>query len=544
LAHTKALYITMASVITLMLLVPLASPVPVHATSITANPASSTVGSPIIITGEGFNGHKATVLWDCLPAVQNVPITDEGKFTCSLMIPHASKGNHKIEVTDDSNWSGSTASLTFTVLPKIKIIPEVGPPSTPIMVLGSGFAAEEKNIKVILDGNTVATTPATADTLGRWSTSFSMTQEAKGEHSIEASGSVTSAAEVGQVIFIAGPAAKMKPVSGPVGTEVTIKGFGFHITEDGITVTYDNTIIKCNIIADSVGIWQDVVTIPPSTQGHHVIGVYGSDFTPKGIVPDTDFEVIPNLELQPAPIGNDIRLTIAGTGFANGEKIAISLDNTVQNISPVADDKGSFNTILTISQYKGGEHIAVANGDKGNSAQASFITETAPPQTPQLLSPKQNAKVNIFNSIGSVFLGTTRYLLGAVTLSGYAQRGAISASDTKLVWIEPTNSEDLSYALQIASAQDFSAPILSKEVLIKSEYTLSRQDGLTSGKYYWRVKAADKVGNESPWSEVWEFEVTPMSTLVLILSIAIPLAFISIILIPIIRASRSRRSNW
>jgi hypothetical protein len=47
--------------------------------------------------------------------------------------------------------------------------------------------------------------------------------------------------------------AEVEPVSGPVGTEITVSGAGFRTSEDGITITYDGKIIMTNIVADTVG---------------------------------------------------------------------------------------------------------------------------------------------------------------------------------------------------------------------------------------------------------------------------------------------------
>jgi hypothetical protein len=471
-----------------------------------------------------------------------VPITD-GTFTASFTVPNASRGNHIIQVSDDSNWSGSTGSFNFTVLPKITIFPEISHLSPQFVVLGSGFASGEKDIKVMWDGTTLTSTLTTADVSGKWSASVSMPQAIIGEHYISAFGNITSDTEIGKVKYILGPYVTAKPVSGPVGTMVTFDGMGFRTSEDGITITYDSLINTTNIVAIGDGSWQDTITIPPSTQGRHIMGIYGSDFTPIGIVPDIDFQVVPNIELEIATIADDIRVTILGTGFADGETVSINFDNAKQNVSPVADSTGSFTTKLILLQYKGKNHTITATGNKGNSAKADFVTNKNPPTTPKLLLPRPDAQLTIFNSVGDVFWGTNKYLLGIIGIASDPQRGILSASGIKLDWSEPADPKGTSYDLQIATNTNFSPLVVNKKSVTSSEYTLTLQDGLAVGKYLWRVRATDNVGNESPWTDARPLEVIPMSTTVLIASIVI-LATLLTLLGIVIAHWWSRRSSW
>lgn len=542
--YIKGLFVTLALTIIVLPLILLAFPVPVHAAAgITLNPTSGTVGTSVLITGEGFVGQLATIYWDDQVILTDVPISEAGELTCNLNVPHACKGDHVIEVTDDSHWSASSASFTFTTLPQMKIFPRVGREWIKTTITGSGFAAHERDIRITWDGNVTAGSPVTADGLGRWGTSLDIPEETKGEHFIGAFGNVTEAAEVAEIVFIVSPWAKVKPVSGPVGTEITINGFGFRTGEDGITITYDGEIIKCNIVGEADGSWSVTLNIPASTQGYHIIGVYGSSFTPKGVVPDTDFEVIPQIELQPASGNKGTEITVAGTGFAKAEAITISYDIVTLDVAVVADDTGSFSAILEVPQSKGKEHTITALGSEGNSAQASFITEKMPPPAPQLLSPEQEARLEIFGSVGDVAVRTTKYLVGAIVYLRGPTQEALRAALATFDWSEVGDSGDVSYILQIAHADDFSPPVLVKESLVESEYTLSEEDALTSGSYSWRIKAIDGVGNESPWSESQEFEVVPMSTQVLILSLAIPMLLIAVVLVSGILTWRLERSK-
>ena len=528
----KGLFTTIILAIILLPLVLVIFPVSVSAsaTSLTLTPDSGIAGTSVSISGNGFVGRLATIYWDGKIVVTDIPISEAGEFTHSFDIPTASKGEHTIEVTDDSNWSASTASAIFTMLPQLKIFPRVARPWTEISIIGNGFAAHEKDIRITWDGIEPPDSPSTADALGKWSTSFYIPDVNKGEHFIGASGSVTGASEVEEFKFIIGPVANMEPASGPVGTVATFEGLGFRVGEDGVTITYDSKIIKCNIAADSEGSWNTTVAIPASVQGEHTVGIYGSSFTPKGIVPDTVFEVLPQVNLQPISgnIGN--KVTVTGTGYTTDEAITLRFDETTLDIGElIADNVGSFSITFKVPQGKRGKHIISTIGDKDNSAQTTYTIEKSAPAALQLLSPAHNARLEIFSSFGDVILGTAKYLAGVVDyLKGYKQESFEPALVT-FRWVESADFSDVTYTLQITPANDSSSPVLTIEDLDNPEYGLSEDDALAPGRYSWRANATDDRGNEGPWSEAQEFEMVAMSNRVLILSIACPVLFICLL---------------
>jgi hypothetical protein len=325
----------------------------------------------------------------------------------------------------------------------------------------------------------------------------------------------TAKAATGSPIFT--PMAKVEPVSGPVGTEITVSGAGFRTSEDGITITYDGKIIKCNIIADTVGSLKTTVKIPHSTKGRHNIGVFGSDFTPRGVVRDSYFDVIPKINLVSQiyiePISKKIstKLTVTGMGFAKNESINISFDES-ELASAVGDDSGSFNAILEVPQVKETkEYVIAAAGSSGSSAEANFLVEKPQPPAPQLLSPVPGVRLEILNSPVDVILGPARvfdYLRGSTPKR-------LKPGLATFVWTKTTESSNASYVLQIARTYDFSSPVIVKADLSSSAYTLSRDDVLTPGAYNWRVKTVDDVGDESEWSEARKFEVILISDRVL-----------------------------
>jgi hypothetical protein len=505
----------------------LTSPSPVHASNIDITPSSGTVGTNIQIDGDGFAGSLATVYWDDRMILNKIPISEAGQLSFDFQAPTDIKGNHVVKITDDSNWANSTVSATFTIKPGISIFPSVGRPYSSITVIGNGFTSLEKDINVTWD-HSVLPVSATANHLGVWSVNIDAPGPDKGEYYIGAFSSSTDKSEIGEHKFIAGPFAKIQPTSGPVGSEISMEGYGFRTSEDGITITWDNKILECNFIAGMDGVLDITFTIPSATEGHHVVGLFGSDFTPKGIIPDMDFNIVPTIELKPSSGNKGTKVNVIGTGFNANETVTFSYGGTSLNIGATADSNGNFTTNFMPPQSDVKENNVTVTGTDGNSAKAIFIIDRVTPPAPIVISPIQGAKLEAFNSVGDVFLGVIKQLFKIISFRNAEQRG-LGLSATTFDWSDSNTQGKTTYTFEIANGNDFSSPAIIKKELLDSEYTLSKNDILTTGTHSWRVRAVDDADNEGLWSNTQEFEVIPMSNQVLIMSLVIPLVFIGVV---------------
>jgi hypothetical protein len=123
---------------------------------------------------------------------------------------------------------------------------------------------------------------------------------------------------------------------GPVGTRIVVNAWGFRVGEDGITLTFDDEIMVYNINANDQGAVIDdsdsrigdtterpYVIVPPSPQGIHKVGIFGSSFTPKGTYADMDFIVVPDIEIEPASGKQGSQATIKGYGFAMNDVVTV-----------------------------------------------------------------------------------------------------------------------------------------------------------------------------------------------------------------------------
>lgn len=517
-------------------------PARVQATSITINPATGTIGSKIALTGEGFIGKFASIYWDEKKIIQNIPIK-QGQINYTFEIPSAPKGTHTIKVTDDSNWSSITASSNFVVIPSIMMEPPWGKPMNSITILGTGFAPNETGIKTFFEGKPLSSTPITVDKTGSWYSMFQVPDLPKGEYKLSASGDATQPGEVPHIIFTIAPFCKATPLSGPVGTRVTISGVGFRPGEDGITFTWDGPIIDTNFVARPNGSFSYDIVVPPSTKGRHIIGIYGSSFTPKGIVPDIEFEVTSSITLTPSDLINSRDIRVDGTGYNAGELVSISYDNTNTGKSTTTDARGSFSVVIQSLNTPGKNHIIVATGNKGAVAQATYVSPVVAPAAPTLLNPGPGNKIQTFNSVADVISSIFKSIGGIFDSFTGSQQKINDSVLTLMRWDVNGDKTGLKYTLQISKNEDFSAVVLLKENITATTFQLNKSNLPLTGTYYWRVKAFNEAGLSSPWSNTWNFEVIAASPLIFTITVVIILLIIAIIIFAIIAIINRKKAG-
>ncbi len=512
----------------LVIITCLFSMVPAYATATTIalNPTSGAVGSSIALTGDGFIGKLATIYWDDKKLVQNVPVSKDGQIDYVFKVPYTPRGSHILKVTDDSNWTTINASLTFSVTPSITTEPLWAKPGNHVLLFGSGFAPSESGIIAQWDGKDLFRAPLSADDMGSWSVLFDVPIMAKGEYTITASGAITTEGDVPSTTFTIGPYCTATPLSGPVGTVITISGKGFRPGEDGITFTWDGPIIDTNFTAQPNGTFSWPITVPPAVKGTHTVGIYGSSFTPKGIVPNIDFEVTPSIQLSFSDLIGSRDVTVSGYGFYAGESIAITYDKTNTGSTATTDGNGSFNVTFQAPFSAGKEHTVTANGSKGATAQKTYTATMTAPPTPQLLGPGSGAKIEENNSVIDVIFSIFKNIGGLFESSSSAQKGSVL---TSLTWKIDGDETGVTYSLQVAKTADFSDEVLLKDDIPTSSFDLYKSNLLSAGTYYWRVKALGDTGGVSPWSNSWNFDIVTASPLVMTFSITIIILLLAMV---------------
>ncbi|MCJ7828933.1 MAG: IPT/TIG domain-containing protein, partial [Dehalococcoidia bacterium] len=352
-----------APALCLALLLTLCLVTPVRAAGMA--PSEGVVGATVTISGLASGSYS--IKWDGVGVKQG---TLPGGGSVTFTVPDTSGGDHTVTV--DNPTGTQVLSTTFSVLPSISVSPDSGIVGDSVTAGGKGFAAAESNIAVTYDSTNMKTGIVAGDT-GSWETTFSLPTSAKGSHTVDASGKTTKASDVPDVTVTISPKISMTPVSGNVGTSVSISGTGFSKDEGSIQVTYDTTNAKTGLSADSKGSWNVVFTIPNSTKGGHTIDASGAS-TKADDVSDLTFIVSSAVTVKPASgyVGDTI--TIAGCGFGGSESgITITLDDNIIKSDITANSEGCWNSSMAIMSTTAGNHVLDAYGA---STTASEVADT------------------------------------------------------------------------------------------------------------------------------------------------------------------------
>jgi hypothetical protein len=152
--------------------------------------------------------------------------------------------------------------------------------------------------------------------------------------------------------------------------------------------------------------------------------------------------------------------------------LTIKYDSVAVAANAVSDAKGNFQASFKAPKSPGGKHNVIASDAGGASASGVFTMETTAPSLPQIISPEDGSRVGFFDRAAPTFK-----------------------------WADVSDPSGVYYSLQVSSDQsDFATAVLDKENLVGSKYTLTDNETLLRGKYYWRIKAVDGAGNDSGWT--------------------------------------------
>jgi hypothetical protein len=446
--------------------------------------SQGTVGSNLTIAGKGFNVNEPNiqVLFDDNPVQSGIVAGSKGSWQITVKVPASSGGQHTIDAGGTTPAS-EVEDKTFTVNPEIEINPTSGWVNTVVGIYGSGFSSGETNIKVTYDGGTVKSDIA-ADAKGSWQSSFSIPSSSRGGHEIRAYGAMTNEINIQSVSFSVSPGIKIEPVSGYLGGAIYVNdslyvsGVGFDANETGIKVTYDGALVVSDITADTKGSWSGILAVPSSSKGEHIIDASG-EVTKASDIQDSVVIVSPKVELNPSTsvaIGTDV--TIHGTGFAANQVTTISYDGAKIASNSGTDAKGIFTTSFKIPQGKAGDHTVTVTDPTAAVFSLNLSVESSPPPTPNLISPEAGSEFGSFGKTTVIFH-----------------------------WSAVEDPSGVYYLLEISPSSDFAGTVIRKENLTATEYTLSDDEALTKGNYYWRIRAVDGAGNQSDWTNGQLFKI-------------------------------------
>ena len=332
---------------------------------ITLDPDEGIVGTEVEINGEGFDSSEDIAVeydGDEINIENGDTDTDSsGEFTCTVIIPPSTAGDHTITVIGQE--SDSEAEADFTVEPQITISPTSGSSGTVVTVNGTGFSS---NADITIDFNNDEMTisgDTDTDSDGSFTSTFTVQTSETGVYDVDVEDEDNNA---DSAVFTISTNASLDNSTGSVGAEITISGTGF-IAGGPITAKYDDFAIG-TAVADSNGAFSIVFNIPPSIHGDHTVTV--SDGT---TTRESTFVV--ESEPPPAP-----QLLLPETGikakqpvyfdWADVTDVSIPVSYTLQ----IASDQDFTTASIVLEEDK----IAASEYTIANNKKLESVSEEAP----------------------------------------------------------------------------------------------------------------------------------------------------------------------
>jgi hypothetical protein len=195
---------------------------------------------------------------------------------------------------------------------------------------------------------------------GNFSVSFAVPEGRKGEHTLYLTNDQFG--ELASAPFTVDSTTCIDPGKGPVGTEVTILGYGFTANEASIPIRFHGTQIR-TVTADANGSWDTSHTIPSIPAGDYLFDV-GPDREPDEVCDMCMcFTVTPAIEVSPTTGVSGQVITVSGTGFASNEgAIKVTFDGQAVKEGVSANANGSWSTQIAVPRRAADIYTIDASG--------------------------------------------------------------------------------------------------------------------------------------------------------------------------------------
>jgi hypothetical protein len=262
------------------------------------DPEDGAVGTTVTVKGVGFAEDEEGIQLryyldgDDITVEEDITADEHGSWEESFKIPPSSSGDHKLDAKGDDSSFSEVEDATFELRPGISIDKSSGSAGDSITVKGSGFQKDERGIRILFD-STVVAEDITADEDGAWEESFTLPEMPRGDYDVTAEGDKTDKEDIRAVSFEVEVGLVLSPVTGHVGTELTVSGSGF-ATGKEIVIRYDETQMA-SVTTDGNGSFSnESFAVPESIHGEHQVTATSS----LGTTVTATF----TMESQPPPI--------------------------------------------------------------------------------------------------------------------------------------------------------------------------------------------------------------------------------------------------
>lgn len=241
---------------------------------LTVTPDDGPVGTTVAVKGMGFakdeegielryyfNGSYETI-------ERNIVANAKGSWETSFQIPSSTRGEHDLDAEGAVSRLYEVANVVFRVTAEMSLDRPSGIVGDTITMTGSRFAANEKGIKILFDGEAVVT-DIKANSGGEWEASFQVPEMPTGEYNVTAEGEQTKKEDVGELSFEIEPDIVLSAYEGHVGMDLTVTGHGFAANED-VNIIYDDSQVTTARTNDK-GSFDASFPVPKSQHGECLV---------------------------------------------------------------------------------------------------------------------------------------------------------------------------------------------------------------------------------------------------------------------------------
>jgi len=239
------------------------------------DPEDGPVGTTVTVKGMGFEEDEEDIELryyldgDDVTVAEDITADEEGSWEESFKIPPSSSGSHKLDARGDDSSFSDVEDATFEVMPGISIDKSSGSVGDTVTAKGSGFQEDERDIRILFD-STVVAEDIRADDEGAWEETFILPEMPKGDYKVTAEGDETDKDDIKAASFEVKAGLELSPVTGHVGTELTVSGSGFAASKE-VVIRYDESQ-EATATTDGQGSFSNVsFSAPKSIHGEHQV---------------------------------------------------------------------------------------------------------------------------------------------------------------------------------------------------------------------------------------------------------------------------------
>ncbi|MBI4738608.1 hypothetical protein HY772_03460, partial [Candidatus Woesearchaeota archaeon] len=373
-------------------------------------PKSGTVGTPVIVSGNGFGGNEAIrITFGANTTITSVTTDGSGSFTSSFTVDLQPYGTRTVQATGLT--SGQIFRDVFDISSVItNMTPTIASVTTVITILGNGFGAniatginsgrsDSRLLKLVArmwqvspDTGTVGTrvtiygdgysdaelivvhfgilgTMTTTSSIltsnnGTYSAVFYINTQVSGTTTVKATGYGTNKSNqvTENTFWISSHITGVLPATGPVGTMVTLTGDGYGNNES-VRIAFGINQTITTVTTGQYGTFSTIFTIDTQTIGTTTIVAKGI------LISDDDIFVIRTgiATIVPAAGTVGTGVTITGGGYAANETVSIDFGLTTGINSCKADNNGWITGTFTVNEQSYGDKVVKATGAQSGS---------------------------------------------------------------------------------------------------------------------------------------------------------------------------------